>query len=227
LMLIVALCNFIATLLFYRAFEIGTLSLVSPIASSFAVVTALLAMAGGERPALPALGGALLLITGVIVVTRTQGGQEQNSLIGVPEALGAALGYGIVFRVLDFVTPVVGPLWPLLTFRVTILSGAVLTLMLAQSGRVSPPYRPAPLPRRGAAYTIWLPALAAAVVDSLAWIAFMEGTRFEHTTIVTALASLFSAVTVLLAWIVLRERLTPAQWTGVAVILPGVLLVSL
>ena len=41
------------------------------------------------------------------------------------------------------------------------------------------------------------------------------------------MTSLFSAVTVLMAWVILRERLSRAQWAGVAVILFGVLLVSL
>jgi hypothetical protein len=40
------------TLLLYRSFAIGTLALVSPIASAFAVVSALLALLAGERPAL-------------------------------------------------------------------------------------------------------------------------------------------------------------------------------
>jgi uncharacterized membrane protein len=46
-------------------------------------------------------------------------------------------------------------------------------------------------------------------------------------SIVTALASIFSAVTVLLAWVFLRERLHVVQWAGVAGLLIGVLLVSL
>ena len=66
-----------------------------------------------------------------------------------------------------------------------------------------------------------------ALLDTLAFVAFNLGIGSAYTSIVTALASLFSAVTVLLAWAILRERLAPAQWAGVAVILAGVLLVSL
>ena len=40
-------------------------------------------------------------------------------------------------------------------------------------------------------------------------------------------SSLFSAVTVLLAWLVLRERLAPTQWFGILLILGGVTLVGL
>src|SRR5262245_59558694 len=57
---LIALGNFAGTLLLYRAFTIGKLSIVGPIASGFAVVTALLALAAGERPAPLGLSGAVL-----------------------------------------------------------------------------------------------------------------------------------------------------------------------
>jgi drug/metabolite transporter (DMT)-like permease len=66
-----------------------------------------------------------------------------------------------------------------------------------------------------------------AVVDSLAWLAFNTGERLHFTTVVTSLASLFSVVTILLAWLLLKERLARIQWLGIAVILFGVLMVSL
>ena len=72
----IGLGNLIGTLLLYRAFAIGTLAIVSPIASGFAVVTALLALAAGERPAPLTLTGAALLIGGVIVVSRVPEEQE-------------------------------------------------------------------------------------------------------------------------------------------------------
>lgn len=53
----ISVVNFVGTLLLYRAFAVGTLSLVSPIASGFAVVTALLALWEGERPPLFPLVG--------------------------------------------------------------------------------------------------------------------------------------------------------------------------
>src|SRR3954451_18163267 len=69
----IGLFNLAGTLLLYRSFAIGTLALVSPIASAFAVVSALLALLTGERPALLALLGALVLVVGVVIVSGTQG----------------------------------------------------------------------------------------------------------------------------------------------------------
>ena len=69
-------------------------------------------------------------------------------------------------------------------------------------------------------------AVGAAAADTMAWLAYIAGTESSYATIVTALASLFSVVTVLLAWRFLRERLAVHQWAGVAAILCGILLVS-
>jgi drug/metabolite transporter (DMT)-like permease len=233
----IGLFNLAGTLLLYRSFAIGTLALVSPIASAFAVVSALLALLAGERPALLALLGALLLIGGVVVVTRSQPGTDDQrattkhersafvgrwSLVvgqqvppGVPEAIGVALCFGISFWALDFVTPALGILWPVLVLRIVEAVAVVLFLL-----RLRTP--PARLTRGMAALV-----LAAAALDTLAFVAFNLGIGSAYTSIVTALASLFSAVTVLLAWAILRERLARAQWAGVAIILAGVLLVSL
>jgi drug/metabolite transporter (DMT)-like permease len=259
----IALGNFAGTLLLYRAFAIGTLSIVAPISSGFAIVTALLALAAGERPAALALAGATLLIGGVIVVTRASHGQEEEpraenqepsvvsrqlsvaesdqqptasdmqhtirnrflnsqfSILnfqfpkGVLEALGVTICFGGALWALDFVTPALGILWPVLVTKAIETVGALLWLF----GRGSAPVR---LSR-----DTWPLVIGAGLCDNMAFVAFNTGLGSAYTSIVTALASLFSAVTVLLAWVMLRERLSPGQWVGVTVILVGVLLVSL
>jgi drug/metabolite transporter (DMT)-like permease len=235
----IGMFNLAGTLLLYRSFAIGTLALVSPIASAFAVVSALLALLAGERPALLALLGALLLVGGVVIVSRSQNGEvtddegrkteddhtthlRPSSFVlhrrlppGVLEALGVALCFGISFWALDFVTPALGILWPVLVLRIVEAIAVVLFLLRKHT----PPARLT----RGMLALV----LAGAVLDTLAYVAFNLGIGSAYTSIVTALASLFSAVTVLLAWAILRERLAPAQWAGVAVILAGVLLVSI
>src|SRR6476620_9399118 len=72
----IGLFNLAGTLLLYRSFAIGTLALVSPIASAFAVISALLALLAGERPAPAALLGALVLVGGVVIVSRAQHREE-------------------------------------------------------------------------------------------------------------------------------------------------------
>jgi drug/metabolite transporter (DMT)-like permease len=215
-MTLISVVSFVGVLFLYRAFAIGTLSLVSPIASGFAVVTAGLALASGERPPGLALVGALLLIAGVTVVTRS-GSQGGATIAGVPDAIGATVCFGVYFWALGELTPELGVYWPVIVTRIVELVLA-LGLMLVQP----PPSIPTTELKGALPYFF-----AAAVLDTAALLAFNLGVDSAYTTTTTALTSLYSAVTVLLAWSLLRERLARAQWAGVGVVLAGVFLVSL
>ncbi|WP_298817514.1 DMT family transporter [Chloroflexus sp.] len=210
----VNLLNLLGTLLLYRAFAIGTLAIVSPIAAGFAAVTAMLAVLGGEQIELLTLSGAGLVIGGVMVVSRGKSETDVN-LRGVPEAIGVAISFGLFFWLLKDVTATFGIAWPVLIGRVLTAIAAVTVLMLA---RPAPPqWRRLPL------HFI----IGASMLDTLAFLAYNTGIATAYVSVVTALASIFSAVTVILAWLVLREQLARSQWLGVIGILVGVLLVSL
>jgi drug/metabolite transporter (DMT)-like permease len=230
----------------YRAFEVGTLSLVSPIVSGFAIVTAVLALISGEHPSALALLGAACLIVGVVLATRTpadphsqdsaedQAAQKKLTLKGVPEALGSALAFGIMFWMFYFfVQPKMGYVWPLIVLKI-MASGSSLLSVLASRSKPAPTVAAIPQidPATTAAtgftlQTAGVLALGAALADTLAWVAYIWGMKTQYATVVTALASLFSVITILLAWLLLRERLAKYQWAGVAIILLGVLLVSI
>jgi drug/metabolite transporter (DMT)-like permease len=228
LAIIAGVCHVTALLLTYRAFEIGTLALVSPIISGFAVVTALLALMSGERPPVPALAGTFLLIVGVVLATRapsTGGG----SIAGVPQAIGSALAFGVMFWMFDFIQPTLGFIWPLIVLKVMASTVGLWGLRTARA-EVDPLHDAATSGISAAptqTVSNWMLAAGVAMADSLAWVVFIFGTRTEYTTVVTALASLFSAVTILLAWAFLKERLASNQWAGIAIVLLGILLVSL
>jgi uncharacterized membrane protein len=64
-------------------------------------------------------------------------------------------------------------------------------------------------------------------MDTAAFIANNAGLHTGQVAVVSVLASLYGAVTVLLSWIFLRERLEPSQWFGIALIFAGIVLVSL
>jgi drug/metabolite transporter (DMT)-like permease len=215
-MALISVVSFGGVLLLYRAFAIGTLSLVSPVASGFAVVTAGLALAAGERPPGLAIVGALMLVCGVTVVSRS-GTAGAATVAGVPEAVGATIGFGVYFWALGELTPELGVYWPVIVTRVVelILATAIIWLR---------PTRPI----TNREVRIALPFfVAAAVLDTAALLAFNLGVDSAYTTTTTALTSLYSTVTILLAWVILRERLARMQWAGVAVVLAGVFLVSL
>jgi drug/metabolite transporter (DMT)-like permease len=220
IMLGIGLAQAVSAFLFYRAFEIGKLSLVAPITSGFAVVTAILALLSGERPGPLALGGALLLIIGVLFVTSHHRGQSSEATVnlrGVPEAIIAALGYGVVFWGLDFVVPSLGPFWPLAALRVEAVFFLGLSLLIL---------RPPPQSDEGENNKLFWPVIGVAAADLFAWLSFNVGTQRADVAVVTALSSLYSATAIFYGWLIWRERLARSQWIGVGLILIGVLLVG-
>ena len=70
----------------------------------------------------------------------------------------------------------------------------------------------------------WLVAIG--TFDIVANLVFAIATTMGLLAIVSVLGSLYPVVTVVLAWLVLRERLAPAQYVGVAVALVGVAAIS-
>jgi len=214
-------CHVLGLAFVYRAFEVGTLAIVSPISAGFAVVTALLSIASGERLPAVALGGTALLVAGVALATRSSmdPSTRQSAWRGVPEAIASAVAFGTMFWLFYFyVQPAMGYVAPLVVLKMMAVGGSALAA--ARGWKSSG----AALPTFG--IEAILLGVGAAAADTAAWLAYIAGTGSTYATIVTALASLFSAVTVLLAAQFLRERLAWHQWAGVAVILVGILLVS-
>ncbi|GCE26128.1 hypothetical protein KDA_16120 [Dictyobacter alpinus] len=226
--LVATLLNIVSSLALYRAFEVGTISLVSPIAASYAVVTVVLAFLSGE--VLTALQNiaVVLVLLGVIFcsTSATDPARTWRSFFVLPRrgaskqgiilALLASLGYGLTFWVLGFfVTPGLGGITPVWFIRV--LTPCVLL--------VCSPFVKLPLTfPRG---SVWWLLLGVGFFDTMAYLAYTSGMQPGQISLVTMLSSLYSAVTVLLAWIFLRERLLRTQWLGILVIFVGIVLVNL
>jgi Predicted membrane protein len=218
-----AILNIAASLALYHAFEVGTLSLVSPIAASYAAVTVILSFFSGEI--LTALQNCAIVLTllGVIIVSTPFGrrGKEhrslkQGGLQGVQWALLAAVCYGLTFWMLGFyVSPALGSVVPVWCIR--LMTPCVL-LFCAPLVK-----QPLTLPRG----SVWWLILASGAIDTLGYIAYTTGmTTSGDISTVTLLSSLYSAVTVLLAYIFLRERLQRSQWFGIVIVFFGVALIN-
>lgn len=212
----IGLLNVSGGAMLYRALEIGTVSLVSPISSTFAAIAAVLAIGiAGERPTIYQLVGLLLCVAGVIgaslpppSATRTPRSRRGLGLAGA-----AAICWGVSFFALRYVVGDLGPYFTVWISRIT-ATAALGALAVAQR-------KPLPNPKGG-----WGWIFGVAVFDSAAFVFYNLGVATQLTSIVSIISSLFSAVTVLLAFIFLRERLGKLQWTAVAVIFCGVGLVS-
>jgi drug/metabolite transporter (DMT)-like permease len=218
--------NMVASLSLYHSFEIGTMSIVGPVSSSYPALTVALSLFSGER--IHALRGAGLVITLMgVILAATSFAQPGSAATGINEptahlskgvgwAISAAVGFGVLFWFLGFhVVPLVGSAVSVWVMRLT----ALVSLAV-----VAAPARQTIRPPRG---SVWWLLLAVGVLDTAAFVANNAGLSTGQVSVVSVLASLYGAVTVLLSWIFLRERLERSQWLGIVLIFGGIVLVSL
>ncbi|HEY6905481.1 MAG TPA: DMT family transporter [Candidatus Acidoferrales bacterium] len=225
---IAGVLNTVSGLALYRSFEVGAMSIAGPVSSAYPALTVVLALLSGERiHALRATGLAVTLV-GVIFAALSFASDkpaagsgsdhvsEAHLSKGAALAILAATGYGVMFWWLGFhVVPLVGSAVSVWVVRITTLS--VLLLVGIPTGKA------VPLPRGN----IWWFLLAVGLMDTFAFVANNAGLSTGHVAVVSVLASLYGAVTVLLSWIFLRERIERTQWFGIFLIFVGVVLVSL
>ena len=202
--------------LLYRALAIGVMSLVAPVTAVFAVAVPVLAavLFLGDRPGLLPSVGIALAMTAVVLISQSTSAAARGSQ-AMPRralllALASGIAIGLFFLALARTSNDAG-MWPLLFAR---LSSVTLFLLLMTAGK-----RPARMSR-----AVMLVAAAGGVLDMLANLLYLLATRAGPLTIAVTLSSLYPASTVLLARLVLHERLSWRQYSGVAIAIVAILL---
>ena len=207
-------------ILFYAGLAAGPMQVVAPV--SALVSTALpvgVAIAAGERPGpLVYLGGAVCLVATVLVSSEGIGrGRPASRPGGRGLLLGTAggLAFGLFFLFLRY-AGASGVLWPSAMARVTgalVVTGAVAWLG-GQAWRSGSP---------------WLLAAAviSGVLDAAANVCYVAATRDGLFGIAVVLTSLYPGITVVLARVVLRERMRLPQLAGLLLAVAGIALVSI
>jgi drug/metabolite transporter (DMT)-like permease len=199
---------------FYRALALGTMSVVSPIAACSAVVPFGVSLATGERPRALALAGAVAAFAGAVLASaeeRSSDSQDRSRAVGLAVVAAVALGAFVYFLGLgsregDAVSTLVGA-------RVGSLALLVAAVLFVRA--------PVALQRRD-----WALVAGVGLADVAANALFAFASVHGLLAIVSVLGSLYPVVTVLLAHLLLGERLTHAQRLGVGVALAGVCVVA-
>jgi drug/metabolite transporter (DMT)-like permease len=198
---------------FYKAMALGSVSVVATIGALGVLVPVGYGLAKGEEPAVIQAVGAALAIVGVVFVAREPDPEWRSAnRVTVGLAALAALGFGLLFTSLDIASGP-EPAWTVLAAR----AGGVATLLLGAvfirpSMRIERDMYPA--------------LLAIGVCDVTANSLFAVATNHGLLSLVAVAGSLYSAVTVFLARIVLGERLGVSQQVGVVLALAGVAMIA-
>jgi drug/metabolite transporter (DMT)-like permease len=200
---------------FFQAMVVGTMSVVAPISATGVIVPIAAGIVRGERPGAAQAIGIVAAILGIVFASRPPRDHPSTPVqSGLGLALLAALGSGLM---LWLVAPASrhGVPWALLIARAipAFILAAVVSIRRAS-------LRPA-LEWRNARIT-----LASALLGFSGVALYAFATLHGQLVIVSVLASLYPAMTVLLAYAVLGERLHGVQQLGIAAMLAGVVLLS-
>lgn len=215
----VGILGFIA---FYAAMSAGPMSIVAPITASGAAVPALVAVARGDALSPLLAGGLACALAGAVLASRSGGEAPEPggarvtlSARALTLTLLATAGIGGYLTLVQRATGAAGS-DPLAIIAVTravelVLCAAALVALRAPAG--------VPRPARRA-------VIFAGVADTTANALFATATATGDHAVAAVLSSLYPIGTVLLAGLVLGERLVRAQATGVGLAMLGVVLVS-
>lgn len=203
-------------LLLYRGLAIGRMSVVAPItgveAAGIPVVFALMV---GERPSALALGGVVLGLCAVGLVSSAPAapGLVENRMAGIPQALGAGLAFGVFFICLDQAPDGAG-IWPLLGARASSITLIAIVALIARAKLTPPPGTLRPIAGTG-------------LLDVAANVLYLLATQRGLLSLTAVITSMYPGATVLLARVLLKEKLARLQSVGLAVAGVAVILIGL
>jgi drug/metabolite transporter (DMT)-like permease len=199
---------------FYRGMALGSISIVATVGALGVLIPVAAGLIQGERPAAVQVVGSVLAIAAVILVAREPDPEwREANRRAVGLAAVAALGFGLFLLLIDRAAGH-DPAWAVTAARV----GGIAFLLPAAL------YARPELPRaRGRTL---LALLAIGIFDILANSLYAAATQHGLLALVSVAASLYAAVTVLLARFILGERLVRAQQAGVIAALTGVALIA-
>ncbi|MCD6414894.1 MAG: DMT family transporter [Candidatus Diapherotrites archaeon] len=206
-------------LAFYKAIEVGKLSIVSPVGASWAMVSALIGLSIFSEEITAVRGvGILITLVGIALastnIPELRKAKATRLLKGVDYALLAMFSWGIMFPFMNTFIPSLGPFLPIIY-----LKGFSIIYLLA-IGLVAK--KSFSLPSRNVIPLILLVGL----FDTAAFIGLNFGLQTEFVSIVSPTAAAFPMVTILLARTFLKEKLELNQKVGVFAIICGLVLMA-
>jgi drug/metabolite transporter (DMT)-like permease len=218
---------------FYAGLAAGPMSVVSPVSALVSTVLPVgFAIAQGERPGAAVYAGALLCLAATVLVSSGAAPNKFGADGDRPAAAGAGtswrvrargVGYGVasgaafgMFFLFIRNGGESGAFWPVAAARCAGLAIFVLAALALRTPPVT--WR--------AGWLAFAAAVGSGVIDASANLCYVLATRAGLFGLAVVLTSLYPGVTVLLARVLLRERMRRMQQAGLALAALGIALVS-
>ncbi len=204
---------------FLKAFEIGNVSIVSPISSACSIVTIILSAVFLDEILRPLSYLSILVIIGGIVLTSTDIKQIRNikSVKGLKESFIAMLMFGIYFFALGGAGKSMDTL-SLFMFAMVTQSAIFLIFTFFKIKTIGQyDYR----------RDLGLFFAITVFLYILAWIGFNYGAAKGMVSIVTPISSLYPIITVMLASVFYDERLVINQKIGLGLVIAGLFMLNI
>ena len=196
----------------YRALSLGRMGVAAPVSG---VVTAIVPVIGGAfiegLPKTIQLIGFVVAMIGVWFVSRADDSKINWRDLNLPIVAGLGFGFFLIFINRASGN---GILLPLVAARAASLGVTVIATLIMRQPM---------LPKID-----HLPLIAIVGVMDAAGNAFYAlAAQWGRLDVAAVLSSLYPASTILLAWIILKERLALMQWVGVAATLIAIVLITI
>lgn len=205
----------VGLLLLYYSLATGQMSIAAPVSALAAGL--LPVIVGAITEGLPdwiRLTGFGLALLAIWLISSGQGFHlERLDDLRLP--ILAGLGFGSYFIFIHYATQETDTiLWPMVASR---LAGTLLLIVVVAFRRER-----LAIPR-----SAWTVVLLNATLDVGGNLFYILASRLGRLDVAAVLSSLYPGSTVLLAWLLLKERISPQQWIGIAAALVAIVLFTL
>jgi drug/metabolite transporter (DMT)-like permease len=198
-------------LAFYSALASGKMGITAPVSAVLtAALPVLFSVFTTGLPTLLQVGGFLLALLAIGLISRPE--RTEGASKGIGLAVLAGCGFGCFFILISRVAPT-AVFWPLAVARLTSVL-VLLGVLLVRRQKVALGMRVAPL------------VALAGTLDAIGNAFFVLAAHSGRLDVAAILSSLYPAATVLLAALILRERVTRVQGIGVLLALLAIPLIS-
>lgn len=202
----------VASLGLYYAFERGPVRLVSPIIGAYPVLSLTYAAMGGSPVTTDQVAAVLVIVCAVGLVAILSDAKTDDAPPKGPTillSLISAVGFASTFKLGQMAAELGGEWQSTFATRVIALAALCAVLLVLR-------------PNLRIGRSALLPLITMGVLDGIALLAVISAGALEQPEFAAVAASMFGLFTILLAWMLLREPMRPAQWAGCIVAFLGI-----